>query len=406
MRYVKSTKFFFIGDEEVGSPRQANLAAWPSEMPATPVVLHCFRARDGSGAEVPLNPDLVFAEACLGFYASGGHQVEIVENPLPEASFFGELPGGFVDSRPVPARLLVQLLRAQRLSSTAADDGTGIEDKLACEEAWAARVEATLAPLVELVLWGHGPCYRRHARPSVLRGTCPAGLPMALLSCWRRRRRTRAAYGPSGVKAALAQKAQETQALLDVMVSRQEESSSRFNTPRLDELIFLAYARPLLAIPEALLPFSSTLRTSLQSQAERISARLAGMPASSPTTPLRWSGCGDEQAQDAVDGTKALDAEFDDKLFGLPSSDHGLSRVKGREAKPVKLSQMWSAISVALSWPLGASTSQQDEAAEGDHQYPAMAANQRRGNIIFGVWILSSSAAFVAWSLRSSRRSE
>ncbi|CAJ1443510.1 unnamed protein product [Effrenium voratum] len=113
------------------------------------VVLHCWRGRV-RGEEVPLKPTLVFAEACLSL---AEQKVVVVESPLPETHFFGELPGAFIGNRPAPARVLWNMLRAQRLSCEGAD--------VAREAAWAMRAEAALGPVVSLVLWGFGPCFRR-----------------------------------------------------------------------------------------------------------------------------------------------------------------------------------------------------------------------------------------------------
>eukprot|EP00930_Biecheleria_cincta_P050147 TRINITY_DN35326_c0_g1_i1.p1 TRINITY_DN35326_c0_g1~~TRINITY_DN35326_c0_g1_i1.p1 ORF type:complete len:440 (+),score=81.55 TRINITY_DN35326_c0_g1_i1:133-1320(+) len=380
-----------------------------SESKASPVVLHCFRARNSRDQEVPVSAELVFAEACLGLYAAcGGTEPIVVESPLPYVTMFGELPGAFIDCRPVPARLLVHLLRAQRLAAATAaavDGPEGATREIASEEAWAARVEACLAPALELTLWAYGPCYRRHTRSAVLQGACLAGWPWALASCWQRRRRARSSCGNKGTKACLEEQGQELEKLLDALEERSAcLCGASTSSLRLDELILLAYGKPLMAVPEDLLPFSPALLARFKPLVQAAAGRLDESTA--PRTPRlgrqpvrpRWDGWECERA----DGP---DAKRPWKNLLTHGAALGVSRSFDPAEHVVGTPQVAKNILRVLRWPWlsGGGTPAEDD-ADPILESPLTARRQRRDNAIFAVWMICSTTALFAYSLHSHRR--
>lgn len=234
-----STQHFYIGDEKV----------------APPVVVHCFRARDVAGAEVPLMPDLVFTQLCLGLVAAAEASTSVfVDASSPHVAAFSELPAGFVDSQLASRAELVHLLHQQRLSAARADDTLG-SLAAAKEEAWAARVEATLAPCVDFCLWAHGPCYRRHTRPAVRRGAAVMAWPLAWHFCASQRATARLQlqlrFGGDRLTTSRLL-VEEVQELLNAIEA--QKPCRKLPWIPLWELMLLAHACPLLAVPKDLLP--------------------------------------------------------------------------------------------------------------------------------------------------------
>jgi len=337
---------------------------------------------------VPLSPGLAFVEACLSLHTSaGGLEPVLVESSLPEVGrLFGELPGAFIDSRPVQLRQLLVLLRTQRLAAKQANS--------ACEEAWSARVEAALAPIVDLVLWAYGPCYRRHSRPAVLRGSCMAGWPLALFFCWKRRRRSRASCNGLGVKAVLLKLEEGLSELLDAWEKRRHSRRRDELEPWLDELTFLAYAKQLLSVPQELMPLSARTSSRLGLQLDAVAARCSASTRRRPA--LSWDGLGEEPFEEEDVLTEKLQKQPSSRRRG----SSGVARIYSDSVSWVR----FSAVGNSFRWPWTQGAATDDEDAGAEPVSPSVASSQRRGNAVFAAWLLASTLAFAALGFRSRQK--
>mmetsp|Transcript_52042 Transcript_52042/g.116817 ORF Transcript_52042/g.116817 Transcript_52042/m.116817 type:complete len:384 (+) Transcript_52042:62-1213(+) len=368
----ESATYFYIGDDA----------------PKTPVVLHCFRAK-GPQREVPISPGGIFAEACLRLAAAAGQKLITVEARHPETHCFGELPGAFVQSRRASAPLLLALLKAQRLACEvpAAD----------YQAAWAARAEASLAPLVSLALWAFGPCYRQHTRAAVLRGSCTAAWPMSLAFCLRKRWRARA-LAVGGTRSAIKDLEPELCRFLAAWKERAERLSD-CEVPTLDELIFWAHGLPLIEIPEALSPVAPEIRQQLRAFVEAIDVRLKrAQKMSVAAAPLRWASA--EEAEELLESSYPT---LPKPLLASVTEVNGVARMPGGHLEVTALPQIWTTFAQGLgALREGLRETLREGSRDGDDMpMNKLSKSQVQGNWIFAACVLSTTVGFVAWSLRS-----
>lgn len=383
-----------MGGESPQTPQRGESAAYfyiGDPGPQTPVVLHRFRARDRHGKVVHISPTAVFVEACLSLAVAAGQKLITIDTKHPECHGFGELPGAFVESRLAPAPLLSALLKAQRLAC-----------EVPCIEsqaAWAARVEATLAPLVSLVLWAFGPCYRRHTRAAVLRGSCFAAWPVCLVFCLRRRWRAR--HGIDSVRGAIKSLEPELGRFLEDWEDRSRRLSA-FETPSLDELVFRAHALPLLDVPEELCPLAPEMQRWLRGCTEAIGARLEiARSQETSSAPLRWAS-----AEEVVEISEESSTRIPKLLLDRASEARGVASAGPPVMEVTEMKQVWQNVSGGFKTAWTTFWRAETCDAEDGIASQPLSASQVRGNWIFAACVLSTTLGFVAVSLRSSQPAE
>ncbi|CAE7239920.1 unnamed protein product [Symbiodinium sp. CCMP2592] len=357
----ESAAYFYIGDPG----------------PQTPVVLHRFRPRDRHGKAVHVSPAAVFVEACLSLAVAAGQKLITIDTKLPECHCFGEFPGAFVEGRLAPAPLLFALLKAQRLACEVPCIGS--------QAAWAARVEATLAPLVSLVLWAFGPCYRRHTRAAVLRGSCLAAWPVSLIFCLRRRWRAR--QGIDSVRGAIKSLEPELRRFLEDWEDRSRRLSAS-EAPSLDELAF-----------RELCPLAPELQQWLRGSTEAIGARLEiARSQETSSAPLRWAS-----TEEVVECSEESSTRIPKLLLDRASEARGVASAGPSVMEVTEMKQMWMNVSGGFKTAWTTFWRAETVDVEDGIASQPLSASQVRGNWIFAACVLSTTLGFVAVSLRSSQ---